>query len=67
MVQTRTPEVISGAFYFRTWNVQGITEGVGVLTIACVKAVTPQHTIYHPRTRNVRGWQKRRLGTARAI
>ena len=41
------------------WNGPGITEGVGVLTIAWVKIVnicfiTFQQTIYHPRTRNVR-------------
>ena len=41
------------------WNCPGITEGGVVLTIAQVKAVnicfiTPQQTIYHLRTRNVR-------------
>ena len=53
MVKTTTPEVIG------KWNGLRITEGVVVLTIARVKAVsicfiTPQQTIYHLRTCDVR-------------
>ena len=58
VVKTTTPELILGAFYFPSAAPPGIIEGVGVLTMARVEAVnicfiTPQQTIYYPRTRIV--------------